>query len=44
MLKMTGVKFKKISDIDKFLFTEKGLRGGISYISKGYAKAIKIHE
>ena len=27
MLKMTGVKFKKISDIDKYLFIEKGLRG-----------------
>ena len=44
MLKMTGVKLKKISDIDKYLFTEKGLRGGISYISKGYGKAIKIHK
>ena len=30
---------KKISDMDKYLFTEKGLRGGISYISKRYAKA-----
>ena len=25
--------------MDKYLFTEKGLRGGISYISKRYAKA-----
>ena len=39
MLKMTGVKLEKISDIDKYLFIEKGLRGGISYISKRYAKA-----
>ena len=39
MLKMTGVKLKKISDIDKYLFIEKGLRGGISYIAKRYAKA-----
>ena len=39
ILKMTGVKFKKTSDIDKYLFIEKGLRGGISYIAKRYAKA-----
>ena len=36
---MTGVKLEKISDIDNYLFIEKGLRGGISYISKRYAKA-----
>ena len=39
MLKMTGVKLQKISDIYKYLFIEKGLRGGISYIAKRYAKA-----
>ena len=39
MVKMTGVKLEKISDIDKYLFIEKGLRGGISYITKRYAKA-----
>ena len=40
MLKMTGVKLKKyISDIDKYLIIEKGLRGGISYIAKRQAKA-----
>ena len=39
ILKMTGVKLEKISDIDKYLFTEKGLRGGISYIAKRHAKA-----
>ena len=39
MLKMTGVKLEKISDTDKYLFIEKGLRGGISYIAKRYAKA-----
>ena len=39
MLKMTNIKLEKISDIDKYLFIEKGLRGGISYIAKRYAKA-----
>ena len=38
MLKMTGVKFKKIFDIDMYLFIEKGLRGEISYIAKRHAK------
>ena len=41
MLKMTGVKSEKTSDIDMYLFIEKGLRGGISHISKRYSKAIK---
>ena len=31
---MTGVKLEKISDIEVYLFIEKGLRGGISYITK----------
>ena len=39
MLKMTGVKFKKISDIEQYLFIEKITRGGVSYIGKRYAKA-----
>ena len=39
MLKMTNIDLEKISDIDKYLFIEKGLRGGISYIAKRYAKA-----
>ena len=39
MLKMTGKKLEKISDFDKYVLTEKGLRGGISYIAKRYAKA-----
>ena len=39
ILKMTGVKLEKISDIDKYLFIGKGLRGAISYITKRYAKA-----
>ena len=36
---MTGIKLEKISDIDKYLFIEKELRGRISYIAKRYAKA-----
>ena len=39
MLKMTGIKLEKISNIDKYLFIEKVLKGGISYIAKRYAKA-----
>ena len=39
MLKMIDVKLEIISDIDKYLFIEKRLRGGISYIAKKYAKA-----
>ena len=39
MFKMTGVKFEKISDIDKYLFIERGLRGGILYMAKQHAKA-----
>ena len=39
MLKMTGVRLEKIADIGMYLFIEKGLEGGISYIAKRYAKA-----
>ena len=39
ILKMTGIKLEKISDIYKYLFIEKGLRGGMSYIAKRYVKA-----
>ena len=39
MLRMTGIELEKISDIDKYLFIEKGTRGRISYIAKRYAKA-----
>ena len=38
MLKMTGVKLENIVDIDMYLFVEKGLRRGISYIANRYAK------
>ena len=39
MLKMTCVKLETISDIEKYLFIEKGLKGGISYIAKRHVKA-----
>ena len=39
MSKMTNIELGKISDIDKYLFIEKGLRGWISYIAKRFAKA-----
>ena len=39
MLKMTGIKLEKIDDINLYLFIEKGMKGGISYISKRYTKA-----
>ena len=38
MLKMTGIELKRNSEIDMYLFTEKGLRGGISYIWKKYSE------
>ena len=34
MLKMTGMKLDKVSDIHMYLFIEKGLRRGTSYICK----------
>ena len=39
MLKMTEIKLELISDIDKYYFVEKGLSGGISYISKRFSEA-----
>ena len=38
MLKMTGTKLQTISDIDVHNIIEKGMRGGISYISKRHSK------
>ena len=41
MLKMTGVMLEKISDPDKYMFSEQGMRGAVSYINKRYSKASK---
>ena len=35
-LKMTGIKLELITDVVMFQFIEKGMRGGISYISLKY--------
>ena len=39
MFKMTEIELELISDIDMYLFIEKGIRGGISYITKRHNKA-----
>ena len=38
MLELTNIELEKISDIDKYLFIAKGLRGRISYIAKRHSK------
>ena len=38
-LKMTGIEFELISDVDMYLMIEKGLRGGMSVISHRKANA-----
>ena len=39
MLKMTKVELEKISNADRHLFIEKGMRCGISYINKRFSQA-----
>ena len=39
LLKKTGVELELLTDYDQHLFVEKGMRGGISMISKRHAKA-----
>ena len=39
MLEITEVELELISEINMHLFIEKGMRGGMSYISKRFSKA-----
>ena len=39
ILKMTKIELELISDIHVYLFIEKGMQGGISYIAKRHSKA-----
>ena len=39
MLKITDIKLELMHDIGMFQFTEKGIRGAISYIADRYGKA-----
>ena len=39
MLKITSIELEQISNIDMYLFIEKGLRGGNSYLCKGFSEA-----
>ena len=39
MLKMTEIELELVSNTDMYLFVEKGMRGGISYIAIRFRKA-----
>ena len=39
MLSMTEIELDLISNIEIYLFFEKDMRGGVSYISERYSKA-----
>ena len=39
MFNMTKVELELITDPDMYIFFEKGMRGGVSYISNKYSKA-----
>ena len=41
MLKMTGVALEKISDPDKYMFVQQGMKGRVSYINKRSSETSK---
>ena len=41
MLKMTKIELEKISDPDKYIFFEQGMRGGVSYTNERCTEASK---
>ena len=42
LLKYTNVELDYVEDPDTLLFIEKGIRGGISTITKRYTKALNV--